>query len=97
MTDSVVDLVERRQRPTEVEPERRLLEQSYSEEIESALSVLPADQLACVTLVDIEELGYSEAALAMDVPIGTVRSRLARARLKMANEIIRFRQQEKTR
>jgi RNA polymerase sigma-70 factor (ECF subfamily) len=94
VTDSVVDLVEGRQRPTEAEPERKLLSKGYSEEIEVALKSLPADQLTCVTLVDIEDMGYADAAQLMDVPIGTVRSRLARARIKMANEILRFRQQE---
>ena len=91
VTDSVVDLVEGRQKPTEAEPERHLMEQGFSEEIEAALKSLPPDQLTCVTLVDIEEMGYAEAASAMDVPIGTVRSRLARARMKMANEIESFR------
>ena len=91
VTDEVCDIVEGRQSSTEAEPARKLLEQGYSEEVESALRVLMPDQLACVTLVDIEGLDYAEAAVALEVPIGTIRSRLARARMKMANEIIRFR------
>jgi RNA polymerase sigma-70 factor (ECF subfamily) len=41
---------------------------------------LPQDQRLAVALVLIEGLSYKEAAHAMDVPIGTLTSRLARAR-----------------
>jgi RNA polymerase sigma-70 factor (ECF subfamily) len=36
-----------------------------------------------ITLIDINEFDYAEAAQALRVPIGTVKSRLARARLQM--------------
>ena len=91
VTNEVCDIIEGRQNPTEAEPESLLLDQGYSEEIECGFRSLGADQLACITLVDIEGMDYAEAAMALEVPIGTVRSRLARARLKMANEIVRFR------
>jgi len=49
-------------------------------EVEAALDALPEDFRATVLLVDVEELSYEEAAAALDCPVGTVRSRLSRAR-----------------
>ncbi len=48
--------------------------------LEAALSQLPEEQRSAVALVLIEGLSYKEAAEAMDVPIGTLTSRLARGR-----------------
>ena len=48
--------------------------------VEAALALLPEEQRSAVSLVLIEGLSYKEAAAAMDVPIGTLTSRLARAR-----------------
>ena len=49
-------------------------------EIERALASLPHDFRAVVLLVDLHELSYAEAAATLGCPIGTVRSRLSRAR-----------------
>lgn len=49
-------------------------------DIDAALGVLPEAFRATVVLVDVEELTYEEAAVAMNCPVGTVRSRLNRAR-----------------
>ena len=57
---------------------------ALSPKFERAIAMLSPGQRLCVTLVDIDECEYSEAAKILGVPIGTVRSRLARARLKMA-------------
>ncbi len=48
--------------------------------VQDALERLPQDQRLAVALVLIEGLSYKEAAHVMDVPIGTLTSRLARAR-----------------
>ena len=48
--------------------------------VQAALQSLPEDQRSVVSLVLIEGLSYKEAAVAMQVPIGTLTSRLARAR-----------------
>jgi RNA polymerase sigma-70 factor, ECF subfamily len=49
-------------------------------EVEAALSELPEAFRSTILLVDVEELTYEEAAAALDCPVGTVRSRLSRAR-----------------
>ena len=49
-------------------------------EIDRALCNLPHDFRAAVVLVDVQELSYGDAARALGCPIGTVRSRLSRAR-----------------
>lgn len=49
-------------------------------EAAEALRALPDDYRAAVVLVDLEDLTYEEAARALDCPVGTVRSRLFRAR-----------------
>lgn len=50
-------------------------------EVVAAVDQLPDAQRAVMLLVAVEGLSYREAAKALDVPIGTVMSRLARARL----------------
>lgn len=52
-------------------------------EIRRLLDQLPAAYRSVITLIDINEFDYAEAAQALRVPIGTVKSRLARARLQM--------------
>ena len=48
-----------------------------------ALNLLEPDQRAVVVLVDIQEMNYEEAAQVLRIPVGTVKSRLARARLRL--------------
>lgn len=51
--------------------------------IEAALARLPDDQRQVILLVGLEEMTYQEAADALDIPIGTVMSRLHRGRERM--------------
>jgi RNA polymerase sigma-70 factor (ECF subfamily) len=48
-----------------------------------ALAKLPDDQRSVLLLVSVEDLSYAEAARVLDVPIGTVMSRLSRARQRL--------------
>ena len=48
-----------------------------------ALARLPEDQRAAVLLVGLEDMSYAEAAEILGVPVGTVRSRLARGRERL--------------
>lgn len=54
--------------------------QDLAMSVQSALARLPEEQRVAIALVLIEGLSYREAAQAMDVPIGTLTSRLARGR-----------------
>jgi RNA polymerase sigma-70 factor, ECF subfamily len=51
--------------------------------VQAALAALPEEQRSAVALVLIEGFSYQEAADALDVPIGTLTSRLARGRAAM--------------
>jgi RNA polymerase sigma-70 factor (ECF subfamily) len=52
-------------------------------DLDRAISRLPADQRAVLLLVTLEEMSYEEVALTLGIPIGTVMSRLSRAREKL--------------
>jgi len=54
---------------------------------EAAMAELPEDQREVMMLVCVDELTYKEAAEVIGVPIGTVMSRLARARLALAAKL----------
>ena len=61
-------------------PEQEFLDKLLREDLDRALATLPEHHRMVVILSDLEEFSYSEIASTLDVPIGTVRSRLARAR-----------------
>lgn len=61
-------------------PEQAFLDKLLREDIDNALATLPDHHRMVVLLADIEELGYGEIAEVLAIPVGTVRSRLARAR-----------------
>jgi RNA polymerase sigma-70 factor (ECF subfamily) len=61
-------------------PEQEFLDRLLREDLERALAALPEPHRVVVLLADVEEFNYREIARMLDVPIGTVRSRLARAR-----------------
>ncbi len=52
-------------------------------DMERALATLPEEQRAVVLLVGVEGLTYAETAAALEVPVGTVMSRLARGRQRL--------------
>ncbi|MCS7207194.1 MAG: sigma-70 family RNA polymerase sigma factor [Dehalococcoidia bacterium] len=64
-------------------PEDYALRRELREAIAQGLKALPPDQRLAILLVDVQGLSYEEAAQVMGVPIGTVKSRLSRARLAM--------------
>lgn len=62
------------------DPERDLINAMLGEKIMSAMQTLPESFRMTVLLVNVEGLGYDEAAEVMGVPSGTVRSRMKRGR-----------------
>ena len=72
------------QRPdTALDPEERLLQQHTVALVRAALEQLPVDFREVIVLREIEGLSYKEMAAVVGVPIGTVMSRLARARERL--------------
>ena len=68
-------------------PERQLLTGEIATTIQQVLDLLPADLRMAITLREIEGLSYEEIAEIMDCPIGTVRSRIFRAREAVDKEL----------
>jgi RNA polymerase sigma factor (sigma-70 family) len=52
-------------------------------DMESALALLPADQREILLLIALEEMTYEEVAATLDIPLGTVMSRLSRGRERL--------------
>jgi RNA polymerase sigma-70 factor (ECF subfamily) len=64
-------------------PEQRALSAETASRIQSALERLSPEQRLTVVLCDVQGLSYDEAAEIMDVELGTVKSRLSRARAQL--------------
>ena len=64
-------------------PEALLVKAALSQELREALDGLPEAFREAVWLRDVEELTYQEIATALDVPVGTVMSRLSRGRRRL--------------
>lgn len=69
-------------------PEEALLAAEQAEYIQSLLRRLPVEFQQVLRLVDIEELDYQETADILGLPLGTIKSRLARARLRMRDWLL---------
>jgi RNA polymerase sigma-70 factor, ECF subfamily len=59
------------------------IEQLELRDVDRVMRTLPSEQREVVLLVAVEQLTYSEVSKALDIPIGTVMSRLSRARERM--------------
>lgn len=69
-------------------PELSLVRQADIEMVQQAIAKLPPIFREVLLLADMEEMKYQEIATALDVPIGTVMSRLARARRQLRQFIV---------
>lgn len=70
-------------------PERAAVSADLLERVSRAMDQLPEHQRVVIWLRDGEDLSYSEIAAVLDLPIGTVRSRLARARAALKEAVDR--------
>ena len=68
-------------------PESLLLSKQIGQTINTAIDALPEELRSAIVLREIEGLSYEEIASMMDCPIGTVRSRIFRAREAVANKL----------
>ncbi len=66
--------------PHSPDPQRRFVTGLMRQDIEKALLALPEEFRSAVVLCDVEEMSYAEIAQVLDIPIGTVRSRIHRGR-----------------
>ena len=63
-------------------------------DVKKALDTLPAEHQAAIALVSVEGYSYAEAAEVLDIPVGTVASRVARARTMLGRFLAHQRQQD---
>jgi len=68
-------------------PENLLLRDEIEATVYGAIEALPEDLRTAITLRELEGLSYEEIALAMGCPVGTVRSRIFRAREAINNKL----------
>jgi len=68
-------------------PERLMMSRQIGETVETAMDALPDELKTAIVLREIEGLSYEEIAAIMDCPIGTVRSRIFRAREAIADKL----------
>ena len=69
------------------DPEQNVLAGDRRRQVAAALAALPADAREVLVLREIEEFSYGQIAMVLDLPIGTVMSRIARARQKLAIDL----------
>jgi RNA polymerase sigma-70 factor, ECF subfamily len=67
-----------------LDPEAQLIQQQTVEQVRRALETLPTDFREVLVLRELEGLSYKEIAAIVGIPLGTVMSRLARARERLA-------------
>ena len=77
--------------PGEVLPDRLLASKEVAARIDQALDRLPFDQRTVVVLREVEGLRYEEIAFSLGVAVGTVKSRLTRARQTLREELLGLR------
>jgi RNA polymerase sigma-70 factor (ECF subfamily) len=69
------------------DPEQRLLDSVMDEDVRQALDALPPAFREAVWMRDVDELSYQDIATALDVPIGTVMSRISRGRRLLLQQL----------
>jgi RNA polymerase sigma-70 factor (ECF subfamily) len=77
--------------PTEPSPERQVFSRMESEAVNRAVANLPEDYREVLILSDMRGMSYQEISVVMELPIGTVRSRLSRARNRIRRALFAWR------
>lgn len=71
-------------------PEKRVQNSEMLEKLQQALANMDDDFRVVLVLRDIEQLNYADISQTLDIPVGTVKSRLFRARLALRQEVDRL-------
>ena len=77
-----------------IDPENALVDRFMSDEVQLALEALPVDYRTVITLSDVEGFSYKEVAAMVDIPVGTVMSRLHRGRRILQQKLFEYAKQE---
>ncbi|MBT8439494.1 MAG: RNA polymerase sigma factor [Gammaproteobacteria bacterium] len=75
------------------ETEGNMLEMQIVDKVRLAISTLPNGQRQVVTLVDLQGFSYAEVAEILNIPVGTVMSRLNRARQALKEQLLSLKQE----
>ncbi len=76
--------------PRGLTPEEELMVGALDQDLQAALESLPCDYRTVVELADLQDLSYREIAEQLDIPLGTVMSRLYRGRRKMEDALLAY-------
>ena len=87
--DQLTPLREQIANRREPQPDSRVQKDEMVTQLQSALDVLQDDLRAVLVLRDIDEMDYQQIADVLAIPVGTVKSRLFRARLALRQEIFK--------
>jgi len=82
-----IDTVEEDDLPDRASPEFDYEQNEIVRRVRREVACLPVRQREVVTLVDLEECSYAEVATILNIPIGTVMSRLSRARSALRDKL----------
>ena len=80
-----------------ITPEHRLKEEQMVQRVRQAVRKLPINHCQVITLVDLEEFSYASVAQILNIPVGTVMSRLCRGRRALRKHLLEIRPPEKLR
>jgi RNA polymerase sigma-70 factor (ECF subfamily) len=80
-----------------ITPEHRLKEEQTVQKVRQAVRKLPINHCQVITLVDLEEFSYASVAQILDIPVGTVMSRLCRGRRALRKHLLELKPREKSR
>jgi RNA polymerase sigma-70 factor (ECF subfamily) len=91
--DHRVELNNLADNPRQENPEAMVAERSMDREVEDAFNALPDEFRSALLLIDVQELSYQEASQVLDVPVGTIKSRVSRGRTLMRQALKPYAQQ----
>jgi RNA polymerase sigma-70 factor (ECF subfamily) len=85
--DNLVEFTEEEHSSSTETPELSVLQTASAAEVRAAIEQLPAEFRECLVLREMEEMSYREIAEITGVPVGTVMSRLSRARRQLRTRL----------